>query len=356
MAIVPLYGHTDLTRRLRDAFARNSLPGSLLFQGTRGVGKQRTALWLAQLQLCQSPTDGPCGKCQGCHFSLSLTHPDLHWYFPRPRLKDADDLDDVKEDYADAIAGRAKADGLYEPSSGLEGIFVATVRLIVQQAALSPALARRKVFLIGDAERMVPQEGAEFAANAFLKLLEEPPADTTIILTSSEPGALLPTVRSRVVSLRVPPLSAEDMQRFLADPTVARRLDGDSDVPKSSADRIALARGAPGRLLAGSAWTQAMDTARRLLDSVSKRGGRYEAAWGQGVSKARGNFADTLDALTVLLGERTRESVQHGAQAAALGATRAIEAVELAKERVASNVNPQLITVNLLRELGALLT
>ena len=99
-----------------------------------------------------------------------------------------------------------------------------------------------------------------------------------------------------------------------------------------------------------------MDTARRLLDSLSKRGGRYEAAWSQGVSKARGNFADTLDALTVLLGERTRESVQHGARAAALGATRAIEVVELAKERVASNVNPQLITVNLLRELGALLT
>ena len=57
--------------------------------------------------------------------------------------------------------------------------------------------------MIGDAERMVAQEGSDQAANAFLKLLEEPPADTTLILTSSEPGALLPTIRSRSVSVRV---------------------------------------------------------------------------------------------------------------------------------------------------------
>src|SRR5205814_129849 len=80
---------------------------------------------------------------------------------------------------------------------------------------------------------------------------------------------------------------------FLSDPAVARRLDKDSDIPKSSGDRVALAGGAPGRLLAGSAWTQAMDTARRMLDAVSKRGGRYEAAWSQAVSRARGDVADT---------------------------------------------------------------
>ena len=48
------------------------------------------------------------------------------------------------------------------------------MRAIVQQASLTPAMAAKKVFIIGDADRMVPQEGAEFAANAFLKLLEEP--------------------------------------------------------------------------------------------------------------------------------------------------------------------------------------
>jgi DNA polymerase-3 subunit delta' len=129
----------------------------------------------------------------------SVQHPDLH-FFPRPRLKGSSDPDlaDIRADMADGIAERLANGGLYEPPGGDEGIFIATIRSIVQTAVLKPAMARRKVFIIGDAERMVSQEGSDQAANAFLKLLEEPPADTTVILTSSEPGALLPTVRSRV--------------------------------------------------------------------------------------------------------------------------------------------------------------
>src|SRR5213593_4807518 len=159
MPIVPLLGHEELRSRLQDAAKRGTLPSSLLLQGPRGVGKQRLALWLGQLLLCEHPSRAPCGECQGCRFSLELKHPDLHWYFPRPRPKDSDpDLEDVRQDYAEAIAERAQYGGLYAPPSGSEGIYVATVRAIVQQAVLSPAIARRKVFIIGDAERMVPQE------------------------------------------------------------------------------------------------------------------------------------------------------------------------------------------------------
>src|SRR5918999_492639 len=198
MSIVPLFGHESLRRRL---------PGSILFHGRRGVGKQRLALWLGQLLLCAAGGERPCGVCQHCRYSSALVHPDLHWYFPRPRLKDADaDSQTVQEDYADAIAERVEQRGLYPPTDGTEAIFVAAVRALLRQAVLSPALARRKAFVVGDAERMVPQEGSDQAANAFLKLLEEPPADTTLILTSSEPGALLPTIRSRVVAIRVPAL------------------------------------------------------------------------------------------------------------------------------------------------------
>jgi len=325
-------------------------------QGPRGVGKQRLGLWLAQLLLCESPSAAPCGKCQSCRFSQDLKHPDLHWFFPRSRQKDTDpDLDDVRAEYAEAVAERVADGGLYPPPSGSEGIYVATVRAIVQQAALSPAIAKRKVFVIGDAERMVPQEGSEQAANAFLKLLEEPPADTTIVLTSSEPGALLPTVRSRVVSVRVLPLSPAEVSEFLSDQRVEEWLDEDDALPADASERVVFAGGAPGRLLAGAMWNQALDNARRLLDSVSgKPAAAYEAAWAQASTKARGSFADTLDALTVALHERAQTSATGGAEGAALAATRAIEAVEVAKERVAGNVSPQLITVNLLRELQGL--
>jgi len=126
---------------------------------------------------------------------LELHYPDLYWVYPRPRLKAADpDADDVLQDYAESTAERLEHHGLYAASSGAEGLYIATIKTIVQKAATSPAVGRRKLFVVGDADRMISQEGADQAANAFLKLLEEPPADTTLILTSSEPGALLPTI------------------------------------------------------------------------------------------------------------------------------------------------------------------
>ena len=187
MTIVPLFGHADLRRRVAEALSRSTLPSSLLLEGPRGVGKQRLGLWIAQMLVCEKPAAGPCADCRGCRLSAELRHPDLHWFFPRPRPKDTDpEIEDVLVDCAEAIAERVEGSGLYPSPSGSDGIYIATVRAIVQVAAKSPAMARRKVFVIGDAERMVPQEGSEFAANAILKLLEEPPTDTHIILTSSE--------------------------------------------------------------------------------------------------------------------------------------------------------------------------
>jgi DNA polymerase-3 subunit delta' len=357
MAIVPLIGHVEQRQRVAAARARGSLPATLLLQGPRGVGKQRFALWIAELLVCEAPGDAPCGKCQGCRYSADVRHPDVHWYFPRPRMKDSDPaLEDVRADYAEAIAERSSEHGLYEAPSGSDGIYVAIVRAIVQLASKTPAIGKRKVFVIGDAERMVPQEGSEQAANAFLKLLEEPPADTNIILTTSEPGALLPTVRSRVVSLRVAPLHANDMRAFLALPAVSEKLKGESSVPASVDERVAFAGGAPGRLFAGAAWRMALDNARLMLDAVKgKPAARHEAAWAQASAKARGAFADALDALTIALHDLARKSSSQGAEATAYAATRAVDAVEVAKERVASNVSPQLVTANLLRELQELL-
>ena len=357
MPIVPLFGHLEARQRFREAAARRTLPGSLLIQGPRGVGKQRLAIWLAQLLLCESPKDAPCGVCRGCRFVSELTHPDLHWFFPRPRLKDSDpELDDIREEYSAAVRERAEADGLYEAPSGMEGLYVATVRAIVQQAALSPAIGRRKVFIIGDAERMASQEGSEQAANAFLKLLEEPPEDTTIILTSSEPGALLPTIRSRVVTFSVGSLQPAQVREFLAHESVAARL-GKAKALKSATDPVEFAAGAPGRLLCADSWRLALDTAQKMLDAAtaSRPNPRYEAAWTQGSSKARGAFADTLDALTEKLHGRARDAARKGAERDALAASRAVERVEAAKERIIQNVSPQLISVNLIRELQELL-
>jgi DNA polymerase-3 subunit delta' len=354
--LLPLYGHAALQARLREAFERNHLPASLLLQGPRGVGKQQLALWLARLLLCENSDQAPCGGCQSCRMIAELHHPDLHWYFPRPRLKSADpDLADVRQDMSEGIAERLENGGLYEPPGGDEAIYVATVRAIVQSATMSPAMGRRKVYVVGDAERMVAQEGSDQAANAFLKLLEEPPSNTTLILTSSEPGALLPTIRSRSVAVRVAPLSDGEVRAFLADPIVAARLDFSGETAAS--ELIRLAGGAPGKLISREAWEVALRQARRIFDAARSpdRGARMRVALSQGASGARGKFSDTLEALTVLLHDYSAASAIKGDERGAAGAARAIGAVEEVKDQVDRNVSPQLVTAGLLQQISPLL-
>lgn len=326
----------------------STLPSSLLFEGARGIGKQRLALWLAQLLVCERD-EKPCNSCLACRSVLELRHPDVFWVYPRPRLGDSGaTTDDVIEDLAESSSERAQRHGLYSRPSGSEAIYLVSTLAIVAKAAMSPAIGRRKVFIVGDAERMVAQEGSDQAANAFLKLLEEPPADTTIVLTSSEPGALLPTIRSRVVSVRVASLADTDVLAFVREPDVKLALDLLA-LPRGDADRVSQARGAPGDLLSVAAISSARAAAVRILEAAASRGAeRYETALAQGASGARGAFSDMLAELNVLLRERAESSLAVGDQKAAYSAARAAEAVTLAQTRADGNVNPQLTSAVLL--------
>lgn len=326
--MLPLVGHVALRSRLATAVRKNALPASILLHGPAGTGKERLALWLASLLLCERRGEraDPCGECQHCRYAAVGAHPDLHWYFPRPRLKDADpDVDDVTEDLAEAIGERASAKGAWEPAAATDSLYVATIRALVKRAALTPALAKGKVIVVADAERMVSQEGSDQAANAFLKLLEEPLADTTIVLTSSVPAALLPTVRSRVAAVRVPPLTP-DASRELAKLGVTD----------------------------GSANAKAQRSAASLLDAAmsANPADRYRQSYAQGASGARGGFTETLEALTRLLHERARTAASTGRERDARLAAHGVALVENAKRLARQNVNPQLITADLLSRLN----
>jgi DNA polymerase-3 subunit delta' len=186
----------------------------------------------------------------------------------------------------------------------------------------------------------------------FLKLLEEPPADTTLVLTSSEPGALLPTIRSRVVAMRVAPLSDAEVGEFLGDDAVRGMLNADSDAPHGEDERMRAADGLPGALLGAAGRSEALAQARRILESRAEPiADRYLIAVGQGVGKARGGFSETLDAVTVLLHDRARAALGMSDEAGALAAARAIDAVERAKALAHGNVSPQLVAAALLNEL-----
>ena len=350
--LLPIHGHGVLRARLDDAIRRDALPGSLLLHGPAGVGKQRLALWLGQRLLCTGEEPLPCGHCQHCKYAIAGTHPDIHWFFPRPRPKDSDaSPSKIIDDFREAIGERVKT-GVYAPPAPEEGIYVATVRAIVQSAALSPALAARKIYILGEAERMVLRDGAEEAAGAFLKLLEEPPSRANIILTTSEPGALIPTIRSRLAAIRVPALGAADTDAVLGEPAMQQAIAA-AGGPKRLEEQRRIAGGAPGALVSGGEWADALSRANRMLAAATggDRREQMRTSLLQGSNRARGAFSTALDALTTLLHDRVRRAAQDDDAVAARAAARALDAVEMAKERTTGNVNPQLITSELLRQL-----
>ena len=351
MPIPPLYGHEGIRHRLVGAIASGRLPQALLFEGPSGVGKQRLALWLAQALVCEraggkaggEAREG-CGECQQCKLVLKLSHPDVHWFVPLEPSKKSGDADKqvelVEEALGEEMAAR-RQQPLYEPPSGLASHGIAAVRLLLRRLVLTPALSRRKVFLIGDAERLVPQTGAEAAANALLKALEEPPADTVFVLTTAAPDSLLPTILSRVVRVRVARLPDSIVAAF------AQRELGESG-QHELAQRVALADGRIGRLLAdGAGRARGAEAAERFLAAVEAGPvRRYEVALGLQPFQARGGFTDMLDGLL----ERLREQARIGAETEKV--VEAIARVLEARGLAQGNVNPQLVAAVLADDLG----
>lgn len=278
-------------------------------------------------------------------------HPDLTWVFPRAKEKNEEsdlDVDQVREITADAVKERLANGGIYPRPDGSAGIFIAVSKALVQRAALSPAMAKRKVIVIGDADRMVSQAASPESANAFLKLLEEPPPGTTIILTSSESNALLPTIRSRVVTMRVRALSDAEVREFLALPA-AEALRKDRTIP----DLVRAMHGAPGSLGDADARAAAVKRATAMLDAVTRDHDRlYRVAYVQGSARSRGPFADALDALSELLHQRARDAADNGDARTAANCSRAMVHVEAAKRDAERNITPQLITFTLLSKLA----
>ena len=372
MPLIPLQGHEKMRGALAKAVRENDLPHSLLLHGPEGIGKERFGLWLAQRIVCDDPEaeTEPCGKCLHCRLVERLEHPDVHWFFPLPRPEAAGDrLREKLEDSRAAELVARRADPFHLPAyERAPAYFLAAIRTLQELAGNRPAMGSRKVFVVGDAEAMVPQESSQEAANAFLKLLEEPPADTTLVLTSSTPGALLPTIRSRVLPVRLLPLAAEEVADFL----VSRK-----GMPAAEAEGVAaLSEGAIGRALrllpAGDGpgpLEKQRQAGRALLlaATADQPAARLAAALAEAPPGGRGEFTGTLEAFAVWLRDLmaaasgAEELVVNGGDVAMLsqvvrrrdirplGVGQALDRVQRAAELASGNVNPQLILADLLR-------
>jgi len=319
----------------------------MLLAGPKGVGKQRLALWLAQLIHCEAtgagggPRQEPCGECRSCRLVLSLQHPDVHWFVPIELSKrssggDADKQVDLAADaLADEMAVR-REQPLYPPVAGLASHPIASVRLLLRRLALTPAMGKRKVFIVGDAERLIPQLGTEVAANALLKALEEPPADSVIIVTAADPNALLPTILSRVVLVRVARIADSAVTAF-AQQTLEIESKAELD------QRVTAVEGCIGKLFA-------TDTPRFGGGQLAARFTEAPSvfALGQVPFQARGGFTDMLDALA----DRLRDEAKRGGDTDKL--VEAIALVMDARDVAQGNVNPQLLAAVLAEDLQGL--
>lgn len=175
-----LIGQEVAVSALLEALASQSPGHAWLFVGPEGVGRRPAAFAFAAALNCDR---GGCGECDSCRKILRNAHPDVHLVVP-----------EGQQILVDQIRGSS------------------TDRGVIPEASRSPIEGRAKVFLLEDAAQMNLH-----AANALLKVLEEPPAGVTFILVTADGGALPETVVSRCRRVDFAPLGPHAIRRILVE-------------------------------------------------------------------------------------------------------------------------------------------
>lgn len=141
---------------LNSQIKRDKAVGSMLFSGDKEIDRLGHALNFSRSIMCSAKNNKPCGECSSCLMTMKNSHPDV-------LILDKD-----------------------------ETIKIEDVRIIKKELSLKPYLGKNKMAIINNAENMTVE-----AANAFLKVLEEPSESVIIILVTTDPSLLLPTIVSR---------------------------------------------------------------------------------------------------------------------------------------------------------------
>lgn len=184
---------------LRRILETGRLPGAMLFVGEEGVGKKLFALEIARALNCRAPQGAEgCGKCPSCVRVAKINY---------PQSSESDDWKGIIwTDHPDV--------GMVVAPKRL--LLVEQMRQIEREANYRPYEGKARIFLIEDADKL-----NDSSANALLKVLEEPPQTSHIILLTSRPAMLLPTIRSRCQMIRFSPLKPEEIEKHLVENKLA---------------------------------------------------------------------------------------------------------------------------------------
>ena len=185
MSFNHIVGQEKPKQIIKNAIQNNSLAHAYLFYGQESIGKKLVAFELAKALNCTSPSDREaCNECPSCEKIANNTHPDYFYIEPTKST----------------------------PTAREATIKVEVIRELQRKLNFQPYLGKVKVAVIDDADLMNLQ-----AANSFLKTLEEPPTSTILILISSHPFKLLPTILSRCQTILFQPLSPESIKKILQE-------------------------------------------------------------------------------------------------------------------------------------------
>lgn len=184
-------GHEGVKSFLSNYLHAQERPHALLFLGAAGLGKKRMALEFAKTLLCENGAgDDSCQSCRLLNLNDdNFSHPDFI----------------LLEQEQDSKSGRLKDIGIEQ------------IRDLIGKAAFAPVMSQNKVCIIDAVDSMTV-----YAANSFLKLLEEPPAGWVIILLAESEDKLLTTILSRVVKVRFQPIPEELVYKALVERGVAK--------------------------------------------------------------------------------------------------------------------------------------
>ena len=334
---------------LKRGISAQRSPHAIILSGPPGVGKRTLSRAFAAALFCKAANS--CSGCEQCRRIGERNHPDFLVVRRLDRtIREQGPLDDIEEDELTSDKGLSTL------------IRVFQIRDLTHHASFSPRQAPFRMFVIDPADRM----NAE-AQNALLKTLEEPPSGTKVLLLTSRPFRLLPTVRSRCLEVQLPALKPAE----LADILEQRGLDAEEAM-----ERASLSGGRPGR-----AYTLDLEASRsareqnlRLLETVAAGGLSAMAELPQWVSTigvgSEHELQAGLDELSDLLREGLRiitgvesetlldQSLQARVQVIAerMGPTAlrsTIEKIEDLRGQLRFNINRTLAVETLLTQLAA---
>ncbi len=214
-----IIGQSAAKAHVLAAIARGRLPHALMLRGPAGTGKLAMATAIAQYINCLNPTEeDSCGKCSNCIKIAKGIHADMHFVLPIISKKEKG-KQWLTEDYFEEFRPHFFEDPYFsfeqwQQTLGGENkqlmISVHEIRALKRKVFLKAFEGKYKVIVLWQAERVRTE-----AANAFLKLLEEPPDKTIIIMTCSDPSQLLTTINSRCQQVSMGRLDKAEIQAYL---------------------------------------------------------------------------------------------------------------------------------------------